>query len=125
MFLKIFCYESPLGYNNVNEVIELENKMVFYFKNTKKDIILTEGIKEDLDNNNICRFCKTETISDKVRDHCRLTAKYGGPAHNTCNINVIQQQSNIIPLLFHNFSKYDCQMFFKGLGVFKKEKNKI
>ena len=32
-------YESPLRYNNaywyVDEVIKLENKMVFYFENTK------------------------------------------------------------------------------------------
>ena len=65
--------------------------MVFYFENTKKDIILTQGDKENLDNINFCRFIKEEITSDKVRDHCHLTAKYGGPAHNTCNINVTQQ----------------------------------
>ena len=44
--LKSENYKSPLGYNNVDwfvdEVIKLENKMTFYFKNTKKDIIMTE-----------------------------------------------------------------------------------
>ena len=39
-------YEFPLGYDNVNwfvnEVIKLENTMAFYFKNTKKDIIMTQ-----------------------------------------------------------------------------------
>ena len=44
--LKSGYHKSPLGYNNVdwfvNEVIKLENKMTFYFKNTKKDIIMTE-----------------------------------------------------------------------------------
>ena len=44
-------YKSPLGYNNVDwfvdEVLKLENKMVFYFKNTKKDIIMTEKNEED------------------------------------------------------------------------------
>ena len=38
--LKSEYYKSPLGYNNVdwfvNEVIKLENKMAFYFKNTKR-----------------------------------------------------------------------------------------
>ena len=44
-----------------------------------------------------------------------MTGKYRGPAHNTCNINVTQCQSNFIPFIFHNFSKYDCHMFFKKL----------
>ena len=54
-------YKSPLGYNNVdwsdNEVIKLENKMAFYFKNTEKDIIMTEE-NEDFKIDNICRFCE-------------------------------------------------------------------
>ena len=51
-------HKSPLGYDNVDwfvdEVIKLENKMAFYFKNTKKDIILTEEDEEHYKNNNIC-----------------------------------------------------------------------
>ena len=80
-------YESPLGYDNVDwfvvEVIKLENKMTFYFKSIKKDIIMTQKDQEDFDNNNnICRFCAREILSDKVRDHCHLTGKYRGHAHN-------------------------------------------
>ena len=49
--LKSRHHKSPLGYNNVdwflNEVINLEKKMVFYFKITNKDIIMTEEDKED------------------------------------------------------------------------------
>ena len=76
--------------------------MAFYFKNTKKDIIMTQENEEDFKNNNICRFCEKEILSDKVRDHCHLTGKYRGPAHNTCNINVKQKDSNFIPFAFHN-----------------------
>ena len=61
-------------------------------------------------------------MSDKVRDHCHLTGKYRGPAHSKCNINVTQKQSNFIPFIFHNFSKYDCHMFFKKLVDKKKDK---
>ena len=85
-------YESPLGYDKVDwfvkEVIKLENKMAFYFENTKEDIIMTKENEEDFEKNNICRFCEKEILSDKVRDHYHLTGKYRGPAHNTCNINV-------------------------------------
>ena len=95
-------YESPLGYDNVDgfvkEIIILENKMAFYFKNTKKEIIMTKEDEEDYKNNKICRFCENYIESDKVRDHCHLTGKYRGPAHNTCNINVKQKDSNLYHL---------------------------
>ena len=117
--LKSEYYKSPLGYNNVdwfvNEVIKLENKMAFFFKNTKKDIIMTEKDEEDYRNNNIFRFCEKNNECDKFRDHCHLTGFYRGPAHNTCIINVTQKQSNFIPFVFHIFSNYDCHMFFKIL----------
>ena len=127
--LKSGYYESPLGYDNVDwfvkEVIKLENKMAFYFKETKKDIIMTQEDEEKYKNKNICRFCEKEILSNKVRDHCRLTGKYRGPAHNTCNINVKQKDSNFIPFAFHNFSNYDCHMFFKRLVDLKKDKVKF
>ena len=124
--LKSDYYKSPLGYNNVDwfidEIIKLENKMAFYFKNTNKDIIMTQEDEEDYRNNDICRFCEKFIESEKVRDHCHLTGKYRGPAHNTCNINITQKQSNFIPFIFHNFSNYDCHMFFKNLVDKKKDK---
>ena len=122
-------YESPLVYNSVdwfvNEVIKLENEMVYYFKNIKKDIIMTKDDEEDYRNNNICRFCEKEILSDKVRNHCHLTGKYRGPAHNTCNLNVKQKDSILIPFAFHNFSNYGCYMFFKRLVDLKKDKVKL
>ena len=124
--LKSGYHKSPLGYNNVDwfvdEVIKLENKMAFYFKNTQKDIIMTDEDDEEYRNDNVCRFCEKEIITDKVRDHCHLTGKYRGPAHNTCNINVAQKQSNFIPFLFHNYSGYDNHMFFKKLVDKKNDK---
>ena len=122
-------YESPLGYNNVdwfvNKVIKLEKKMAFYFKNTKKDIIMTQEDVEDFDNNNICGFCEKIIKSDKVRNHCHLTGKYRGHAHNTCNVNVKQKDNNFIPFVFHNYSRYDSHMFFKRLIDLKNDKVKF
>ena len=31
--------------------------MNFWFKNPKKDIIMTEEDEQDIENNNICRYC--------------------------------------------------------------------
>ena len=42
----------------VDEVIKLENKMAFYFKNTKKDIVMKKEDEEDYRNDNVCQFCE-------------------------------------------------------------------
>ena len=122
-------YESPLGYNDVDwfvkKFIKLENKMVFYYKNTKKDIIMSEEDEEDYRKNNVCRFCERKILSDKVRDLCHLSGKYRGPSHNVCNINLKQKDSNFIPFAFHNFSKYDSNMFYKRLVDLKKDRVKF
>ena len=122
-------YKSPLGYENVNwfvdEIIKLENKMNFCFKNTKKDIIMAEEDKQDFENDNICRYCDKYFESDKVRDHCHLTGEYRGPAHNECNLQVKQKDSNFITIGLHNFSNYDCHMFFKQLVDRKKDNMKF
>ena len=73
-------------------------------------------------NKNICRFCEKNIDFDKVRDHCHLTGKYRGPAHSKRNNNVTQNQSNLISFIFHNFSNYDCHMFFKTLVDEKEDK---
>ena len=119
-FLKSNNYGSLLGSNNVdwsvNEVIKQENKMAFYFKNTKKDIIITEEDEKLQRNNNICQFCDKNFESDTVRHLCHLTGKHKGPAHSKYIINVTQKQSNFFPFLFHNFYKYDCHLFFENVS---------
>ena len=65
--------------------------MAFYFKNTTED-----------------------NISYKIIDHCHLTGKCRGPAHNKCHTSVRQKQSSFVPFLFHYFSNYDCHPFFKN-----------
>ena len=113
--LKNGYQKSPLGHENVNwfvdEIINLENQMNFWFKNTNEDIIMTEENKQDFENNNICRYCEKYIETDKVRDHCHLTGNYRGPAHNECNLQVKQKDSNFITIGLHNFSNYDCHMF--------------
>ena len=69
--LKSGYYKPPLGYNNinwlVNEVIKLENKMAFYFQNTKKSIIMAKGDEEHYRKIIICRFCDKYFEYDKSK----------------------------------------------------------
>ena len=65
-----------------------------------------------LKNENSCRFCGKEILPGKVRDPCHLTGKSRGPAQSKCNTNVTQKLSILLPIVFHNFSIYDCHLLF-------------
>ena len=49
--------------------------------------------------------------NDKVRDHCHLTGKYRGAAHNTCNLRYKIPKN--IPVIFHNGSTCDYHFIIK------------
>ena len=38
------------------------------------------------DNSTLCHICNEELGKDKVRDHCHLTGKFRGAAHEVCNL---------------------------------------
>ena len=48
-----------------------------------------------------------------VRDHCHYTGKYGGAAHNVCNLRYKVPKE--IPIVFHNGSTYDYHFIIKEL----------
>ena len=84
--LKTGYYESLLGDDSVDwfviEVENVEKKVAFCFRNTKKDIELTEEDKNILNRVIFGYFIKKQIISSKVRDHCHLTGKYRKPLHS-------------------------------------------
>ena len=81
--------------------------MVFYFENTKTDIIMTGKDEDSFRNITNCRFCEKNIESDKVRDQYHLTGKNRRRAQNACNINVTQKQSSFLPFVVHTFMNYD------------------
>ena len=64
-----------------------------------------------------CHICQGELSEDKVLDHCHLTGKYRGAAHNDCNLNY--KVPEFFPIIFHNLSGYDSNLFIKNLGKSK------
>ena len=38
------------------------------------------------DNSTPCHICNEELRKDRVRDHCHLTGKFSGAAHEACNL---------------------------------------
>ena len=63
-------------------------------------------------------ICHEKIINnkDKVRDHCHITGKFRGAAHNKCNINLRLPRK--LPIIFHNLQGYDGHIIFKELNNF-------
>ena len=91
--MEVFC----------RKIKEIENNIMTILK-TNKEIEMTEADVLDFNNATNCYLCNGQFTPDdkkgcKVRDHCHITGKYRGCAHNVCNINY--NYKNIkIPVFF-------------------------
>jgi hypothetical protein len=66
--------------------------------------------------NHLPRNTSTTYLVD-FRDHCHLTGKYRGAAHNECNLNYSFTQR--IPVILHNLRGYDSHLIMQGLWKVK------
>ena len=82
-----------------------------YFK--KKLIMINEGIYKS---SHICWIYREELNTGRVRDHCHITGKFRGAAHNQCNLKF--KMSKKLPIIFHNLRGYDGHLIFKELNNF-------
>ena len=91
-------------------------KIINYEK--KKMIPLTKKEEKNYNKQKVCYICKKEFNVDdkkhhKVKDHCHYTRKYGGAAHNICNLRYRIPKE--IPIVFHNGSTCDYHFIIKEL----------
>ena len=64
-----------------------------------------------------CHICLkgfNDPRNKKVRGHYHYTGEYQGAAHSNCNLKY--KILDHIPIVFHNLSGYDADLFFKELG---------
>ena len=71
-----------------------------------------------------CHICnKKYTDKDiRVRDHCHITGKYRGSAHQECNLKLRVNPEEIkIPVIFHNLRGYDSHLLMQNIGEIAKK----
>ena len=78
------------------------------FKSLEK-MIFTESDEACFNAATECHICGDELGEDRVRDHCHLTGKFRGAAHESCNVNY--RIPKFFPVIFHNLSGYDSHLF--------------
>ena len=63
------------------------------------------------DNSTFCHICNEELGNDRVCDHCHLSGKFRGAAHEVCNLTY--KVSMFFPVVLHKLSGYDSHLFIK------------
>ena len=59
-----------------------------------------------------------------VRDHCHITGRYQGSAHNSCNLQLrLEPESIKIPVICHNLKGYDSHFIMQKVGKLIEEKS--
>ena len=74
---------------------------------------MTRHDKMAYDNSTNCHISDEELGKDRVCNHCRLSGKFRGAAHEGCNLKY--KVPTFFPVAFHNLSGYDSHVFIKTL----------
>ena len=91
------------------------------FLGKPKQMIFTAVEEEIYNSSTSCHICGGQLGEDKVRDHCHLTSKFGGAAHNECNLRY--RVPRFIPVFF--LSRYDAHLFIKKLPYINNSEGNI
>ena len=83
-----------------------------------------DQLKAQLQEN--CKFCGNPLLQknfiDSVKDHCHITGRYRGAAHNECNLKLrIKPKTIPIPVVFHNLRGYDAHHLMQAMSQHQKE----
>ncbi|KAK3747985.1 hypothetical protein QZH41_003960 [Actinostola sp. cb2023] len=98
------------GEDAVDEFLESLQKEEQRIETLLEDIVpmqLTPLEEDRFQHATLCHICKDELGADRVRDHCHVTGKFRGAAHNACNLNF--QFTGRIPVI----------LIMQGLGKIK------
>ena len=77
----------------------------------------------DAEDEKDCFYCSKSLLREKFRDavidHCHITGKFRGAAHNVCNRSYfrINPKKAIIPVVFHNLRGYDSHHLMQEIAA--------
>ena len=135
---KVVCcyddkYTQPLkiyrGEKAVYTFLEYMLDEVKYCKNIikkefNKPLRMTKEDEEKFQKSDECHICSKKFTDEdiKVRDHCHITGKYRGSAHQECNLQLRVDVEKIkIPVIFHNLRGYDSHFIMQEIGQIVKD----
>ena len=134
---KVVCcykkkYSKPIQtYRGEKAVLQIHGKMLeeveyckaVVKKRFNKPLVMTEDDETHFKLMDRCHICDRE-YTDKdvcVGDHCHITGKFRGSAHQECNLKLRVKLEDIkIPVIFHNLRGYDSHFIMQQIGEIAK-----
>ena len=133
----VCCYDDKYSkytriYRGENAVYKFMEKMLeeveyckaVIKKRFNKPLVMTEVDEQHFKTMDGCHICG-EKYTDKdmrVRDHCHITGKFRGSAHQECNLKLRIKPENLkIPVIFHNLRGYDSHFIMQQIGEIAKK----
>ena len=128
----VCCYDDKYSkytriYRGENAVYKFMEKMLeeveyckaVIKKNFNKPLVMTEVDEQNFKTMDGCHICGEKYIDKdvRIRDHCHITGKFRGSAHQECNLKLRIKPENIkIPVIFHNLRGYDSHFIMQQIG---------
>ena len=106
---------------NMLEEVKYCKKVMKTFFN--KPLKMTKEDEEEFKKAATCHICNKKYAEKdiRVRDHCHITGKYRGSAHQECNLKLrINPEEIKIPIIFHNLRGYDSHFIMQEIGAIVK-----
>ena len=133
----VCCYKKKYSkliqtYQGENAVYKFMEKMLEEVEYCKavvkkcfnKPLVMTEDDEQCFRTMDGCHICG-EKYTDKdvrIRDHCHITGKFKGSAHQECNLKLRIKPGDIkIPVIFHNLRGYDSHFIMQQNGEIAKK----
>ncbi|GBC54019.2 hypothetical protein GLOIN_2v1820840 [Rhizophagus irregularis DAOM 181602=DAOM 197198] len=116
-----FLYRGPNATEEFVCRLDKELRRINDVLEVKVERIITEEAKKEFTEAVSCWICNgnfNQGVQDKkVWDHCHITGKFRGAAHNACNLKLqIEAWKTPIPVVFHNFCGYDSHLVCESVG---------
>lgn len=121
--IQIYRRENAI-YNFKEKMLQVNWCKKTIKKNFNKPLILTdEDEKQFIQLKNVIFVVNhSQKKYIRIRDHCHITGKYKGSAHQDCNINHLSLMVAEIKItvIFHNLRGYDSQFIMQEIGEIAK-----
>lgn len=101
----------------LTEISEECEKLTSFVKTTDEPIRMTEEDKLKHELATKCYMCNRDFVEGdkKIREHCHLTGKYRGAAHDKCNSKEKRNHWQV-PVVFHNLRGYDSHFIIQYIN---------
>ena len=115
-------YRGPDAAEHFLRAIQAEERIIKDVLANPEDMRMTpEDIlnHDAVSRNGNCHICEKPfaCAGDSVHDHCHITGKYRGAAHNACNLKLrLNPKTTTIPVIFHNLRGYDSHLLMQAIS---------